>query len=87
MMRKNALVGVVTDGDLRRMLESKKSFAALLAKDVMNKTPKHIQYSELAVAAFQLMEQHKITSLIVLEGKKYKGIIHLHDILREGIFS
>ena len=43
VMRKNALVGVVTDGDLRRMLESKKSFAALLAKDVMNKTPKHIQ--------------------------------------------
>lgn len=87
VLRKNTLVGIVTDGDLRRMLQSKKSFEALSAKDVMNKSPKHVESSELAVAAFQIMEQHKITSLIVLEGKKYKGIIHLHDILREGIFS
>jgi arabinose-5-phosphate isomerase len=79
--------GVITDGDIRRMLENEHDFYALKATDVMSKNPKTISDKSLAVEAFNIMESHKITQLIVVdEHNKYKGIIHLHDILKEGIF-
>ena len=79
------LVGVITDGDLRRMLEKTDSISALKASDIMNRTPKEIDYAELAVLAKELLEQYNITQLIVTQKGKYKGFIHLHDLLREGI--
>ncbi len=81
----NELVGVITDGDLRRMLEKTDSIASLKASDIMNKTPKKIDSAELAVNAMELLEKHNITQLIVTEKGKYKGFVHLHDLLKEGI--
>lgn len=86
VLEKGRLVGVITDGDIRRMLEKTSDFNKIKARDIMGKNPKTIQAGELAVEAFHLMESNNITTLIVLEKEKYKGIIHLHDILKEGIF-
>ncbi len=82
---KDNLVGIITDGDLRRMLEKTESISKLKASDVMNKTPKNIEEAELAVNAMQLLEQHNISQLVVTKKGKYFGFIHLHDLLREGI--
>ena len=83
---KKKLVGVITDGDIRRMLENADNLKSLKASDIMGKSPKTIDAASLAVEAFQLMEKHNITTLVVMSGEQYKGIIHLHDILKEGIF-
>lgn len=79
------LSGIITDGDLRRMLERNISIATVTAKDIMSAHPKVIQKDELAVNALEKMRQHDITQLLVLEDKRYIGIIHLHDLIREGI--
>lgn len=79
------LVGVITDGDLRRMLEKADSIGALKASDIMNKVPKRIDADELAVNAMQLLEQFNITQLIVTNKDKYYGFVHLHDLVKEGI--
>lgn len=82
----NKLLGIVTDGDLRRMLEKYKDVNGLKAKDIMSVSPKVISEDELAYNAFRIMEKDSITQLIVTgEGNLYKGIVHLHDILREGV--
>jgi arabinose-5-phosphate isomerase len=83
---KGKLVGVITDGDIRRMLGSKSDLAKTKASDIMGRSPKTIESSALAVEAFHLMEKFNITTLVVLNDSKYKGIVHLHDILQEGIF-
>ena len=80
------LLGIVTDGDLRRMLERYKDVDGLVAKDIMSVSPKIISEDELAYDAFRLMEKNSITQLVVVgEGDTYKGMVHLHDILREGV--
>ncbi|MBP7184184.1 MAG: KpsF/GutQ family sugar-phosphate isomerase [Saprospiraceae bacterium] len=79
------VVGIITDGDLRRMLEAYENFDKLTAKDIMSKHPKVISSDELAIEALALMRQHSITQLIVLQDSAYVGIIHLHDLLREGL--
>jgi len=82
---KGEIAGIVTDGDLRRMLQKNESVEALKASDIMSLNPKTIDCDELAINAFNLMEKNKITQLLVTENGKYVGMIHLHDILREGI--
>jgi len=79
---KGRLVGIFTDGDLRRLIESKKAFFDLKAKDVMIKNPKTIEPEEFAAVALNRMESHKITCLVIAdpEGKPH-GLIHLHDLL------
>lgn len=79
------VVGVITDGDLRRMLERRKDLVRVRAADIMGSNPKMIQVDDLAIDAHQLMEKNKITNLIVLDGQQYAGILHLHDIIREGV--
>lgn len=79
------LLGIITDGDIRRMLQTNDTFDKLTAKDIMSLNPKTISKKELAVNAFQLMEQNSITQLIVSKEDKYIGMVHLHDILKEGI--
>lgn len=82
----NRLLGIITDGDLRRMLEKYQDVDPLKAKDVMSVSPKTISEEELAYNAFQKMEKNSITQLIVTgEGNVYKGMVHIHDILREGV--
>lgn len=79
------ILGIVTDGDLRRGLERGLA-TSQTAADLMTPNPQSISPSALAVEAFQWMEAASITSLVVSDGNKYLGLIHLHDILREGIF-
>jgi arabinose-5-phosphate isomerase len=81
----DSVAGIITDGDLRRMLYKNDSVDSLTAKDIMSVNPKSIDKKELAILAFNKMESHKITQLIVTESGKYAGMIHLHDILKEGI--
>jgi len=77
--------GIITDGDIRRMLQKYDSFENLKASDIMSKNPKTIEEEELAINAFHLMEKNNITQLIVHNKNKYVGMVHLHDILKEGI--
>jgi arabinose-5-phosphate isomerase len=79
------LAGIITDGDLRRMLEKNTDFNQLTAKDIMTKNPKAIEPEMLVVDALTLMRKNNITQLLVLKKGKYLGILHLHDILKEGI--
>jgi len=79
------LFGIITDGDLRRMLEKSKNIDQLLAKDIMSKNPKTISVSALAIDALKMMEEHNISQLIAVNKGNYVGIIHMHDILKEGI--
>ncbi|RLD47031.1 MAG: D-arabinose 5-phosphate isomerase [Bacteroidetes bacterium] len=79
------LVGVITDGDLRRMIQSHPNYQKLTAKEVMTHNPKTIQKDELVVDALHLMREKNITQLPVLDKDEYIGVIHLHDILKEGI--
>jgi len=79
------VVGLITDGDLRRMLQTSSDLKTVLAKDIMSSMPKSIQKDALAAEALAIMELHSITQLIVIDNDIYIGIIHLHDILKEGI--
>lgn len=79
------LAGIITDGDLRRMLELEKDVSGLVAKDIMSTSPKCIGPEVLAVKALEMMRQSSITQLIVVDDKKYLGFIHLHDLIREGL--
>jgi arabinose-5-phosphate isomerase len=81
----NQLIGIITDGDLRRMLTQKGDVAHLLAKDIMTENPEMIDASELAVNALELMRRKSITQLTVLKNSEYVGVIHLHDLIREGL--
>lgn len=80
-----SLLGIITDGDVRRMIEKGKPLDTLTACDIMSKNPKVIDRTELAVHAFGIMEKNKITSVVVMDNGKYAGLIHIHDVLREGI--
>ncbi len=80
------LVGIITDGDLRRMLEKNINIEEVKAKDIMTKSPKTILSEELAVFALELMRTKSITQLIVVdESDDFVGVIHIHDLIREGI--
>ena len=82
---KKTIVGMITDGDLRRCFESNTELLNLRAKEIMTQSPKKIDCQSLVYDAFKIMKSHNITQLIVLENGSYKGIIHLHDIIKEGI--
>lgn len=79
------LLGIITDGDLRRMLQKDVNITSIKASDIMTKNPKSIGKDEFAVKALHLMQEKSITQLVVMEGNKVEGFIHLHDLLKEGI--
>lgn len=79
------VIGIITDGDIRRMLNERDSITGLTAKDIMTKNPKMVKASDMVVDALNILEDFSITQLVVLDGEEYKGILHLHDILKEGI--
>lgn len=81
----NQLIGIITDGDLRRMLEKNTNITEAKAIDIMTKNPKTISRNEHAIKAFEQMEKNSITQLVVTDGNTYLGMIHLHDLLKEGI--
>jgi arabinose-5-phosphate isomerase len=79
------VLGIITDGDLRRMLEKYDSFANLTANDIMSAHPKTIDIEALAVEALEKMRQYNINQLVAISQGKYAGILHLQDLVREGI--
>lgn len=81
----NKVVGIITDGDIRRMLNNRDSIAGVSAQDIMTKNPKTITSSSMVIDAFNLMEDFSITQLVVVDEGEFKGILHIHDILKEGI--
>ena len=81
----NKIVGIITDGDIRRMLNNRDSIAGVTAQDIMTKHPKMITSSSMVIDAFNMMEDFSITQLVVVDNDQYKGVLHLHDILKEGI--
>ena len=83
---KNNLLGIITDGDLRRMLEKSEATTGLKAKDIMTLNPKTIESDALAVEALDILRTHDISQLVITDGDQYIGFVHLHDLVREGIF-
>jgi arabinose-5-phosphate isomerase len=82
---KGSLLGIVTDGDLRRMLEKNINIEGVKARDIMTTRPKTVGADALAIEALDLMRTHDITQLVVTGTAGYMGFIHLHDLIREGI--
>jgi arabinose-5-phosphate isomerase len=85
VVENNKVIGIITDGDIRRMLNDRESITNVTAREVMTKNPKMIQSNDMVVDAFNIMEDFAITQLVVVDNGEYKGVLHLHDILKEGI--
>ncbi|WP_324068646.1 MAG: KpsF/GutQ family sugar-phosphate isomerase [Flavobacterium sp.] len=85
VIENNQVIGIVTDGDIRRMLNTRDTFTDLTANDIMTKNPKNINSTVLVSEALDILENNSITQLVVIDNNEYKGILHLHDILKEGI--
>lgn len=81
----NRLIGIITDGDLRRALQKNEAAMTLSARDIMTSSPKVVQKDALAVTALKIMQVHKITQLPVMNKETYIGVIHLHDLIKEGL--
>jgi len=85
VLENNEIIGLITDGDLRRMLQDTRNYSDLCAKDIMSSNPKTIDKDTLLVDALNIMRNNNITQLLVAHHGEYFGVIHLHDILKEGI--
>ncbi len=85
VIENDQVIGIITDGDIRRMLNKTETITGLTAKDIMTVNPKTISSSDMVVDALNILEDFSITQLVVVDDNVYKGVIHLHDILKEGI--
>jgi arabinose-5-phosphate isomerase len=85
VVQDSKMMGIITDGDIRRMLNKTESIAGLTAQDIMTKNPKSIKSTDLVSDALNVLEDFSITQLVVVDNGEYQGVIHLHDILKEGI--
>lgn len=85
VLEDNKLVGIITDGDIRRMLHKNPDFSGLKAKDIMSPAPKTIASNALAVQALDLLEENKISQVLAVKDGNYYGVVHLHNLIREGI--
>lgn len=85
VIENNKLIGIITDGDIRRMLNKTETISGLIAKDIMTVNPKTIQLNSMVIDAFNIMEDFSITQMVVEDNNEYVGILHIHDILKEGI--
>lgn len=79
------VLGIITDGDLRRMLEKGTPIDSLTASDIMTGSPRTIHPDELAAVALDILAQHQISQLVVAKDKNYCGVLHIHDLMREGL--
>ena len=79
------IIGIITDGDIRRMLNKTDTITGFTARDIMTKQPKTIQSTDLVSDALNILEDFAITQLVVVDQEEYQGVLHLHDILKEGI--
>lgn len=85
VIENNIIIGIITDGDIRRMMEKYENINELKASDIMSHQPKTIDADELAVNAINIMQQKNISQIIVTKQNHFFGFIHLHDLLKEGI--
>ncbi len=85
VMNQNKIVGIITDGDIRRMLEKDLEIKKLTAQDIMGKNPITIDANEMAVVALAIMQNKSISQILVTENDTYLGVIHFHDLIKEGI--
>ena len=85
VVENDKIIGIITDGDLRRMLTKVDDFSKLTAKDIMGANPKRITANAMAIDALELMEAHEISQLLVEDDGAYAGVVHLHDLIKEGI--
>ncbi len=85
VIENNKIVGIVTDGDIRRMLNKYENINGLTAKDIMTSNPKAIQVDKLAIEALELMQDNGISQLLAVQNEEYKGVVHLHNLINEGI--
>ena len=83
----NNIIGIITDGDIRRMLNKTTKIDELTADDIMSKNPKTIDVDAMAVDALDTLENNNITQILVTDtNQNYVGVVHLHDLIKEGIF-
>ncbi|MES2618175.1 MAG: KpsF/GutQ family sugar-phosphate isomerase [Bacteroidota bacterium] len=87
VMRNNEVAGVITDGDIRRLIEKTTDLKGITAADIMNPKPRFISAESLAVNAVEMMRDNKISQLLVLENNQYIGIVHIHDLNKEGLIA
>jgi len=85
VIEQDKIIGIITDGDLRRMLSQVDDFSGLTAKDIMSANPKRIETEAMAIDALEVMETNEISQLLVEENGTYAGVVHLHDLIKEGI--
>lgn len=85
VLEDNKLVGIVTDGDIRRMLNVHENIGGLAAKDIMTSNPKTVDSNLLAIKALEIMQDNGISQLLVMDGTAYLGVIHIHNLIKEGI--
>ncbi|MGV8947418.1 MAG: KpsF/GutQ family sugar-phosphate isomerase [Lutibacter sp.] len=86
VIENNKIVGIITDGDLRRMLKDSYDISNILAENIMSRNPKTISSNAMAIEAMETMEKNKISQILVEDNSVYVGVVHLHDLLKEGIF-
>jgi arabinose-5-phosphate isomerase len=87
VLENEKIVGIITDGDLRRMLTKTTDINHFTAKDIMGKNPKTVQENAMAIEALEKLESNSITQILVVDAKEnYVGVVHLHDLIKEGIF-
>jgi len=85
VIENHKIIGIITDGDIRRMLKNNTEFKDLTARDIMSAAPKTIDQDALAVDALEMLEENKISQLLALENQTYAGVVHIHNLIREGI--
>lgn len=85
VMKGDSIAGIITDGDIRRMLNSHNNIGDLKACDIMSKNPKTVDCDVLAVKALQMMQENNISQLLAKDGEKYAGVVHIHNLIKEGI--
>jgi arabinose-5-phosphate isomerase len=86
VLENKKIVGIITDGDIRRMLKNSNDFSTLIASDIMGSEPKTITSDAMAVDVLEIMESNNISQILVTENGIYAGVVHLHDLIKEGIF-
>ena len=85
VLENDRIIGIITDGDIRRMLKDHGEIKGLKARDIMSADPKTIEQDTLAVVAMEILEKNQISQLLAVENGKYTGVVHLHNLIREGI--
>ena len=88
VLNQNKILGIITDGDIRRMLQKNLNLTGFIAQDIMTKNPKTVSLGTLAVDALDLMQNNNISQLVVVnESGDYAGIVHIHDLIKEGLID